>query len=48
MGAALSQADATSEKALKAELEEMRGGPCVFDKNLSPSEYRLCPISMIS
>ena len=48
MGDALLQADTTSEKALKAELEEVRGGPCVLDKNLSPSEYRLHPISMIS
>ena len=48
MGAALLQADATSEKALKAELEEVRGGPCMFDKNLSLTEYWLRPISMVS
>ena len=48
MGAALLQADATSKKALKAALEEVQGGPCVFDKNLNPTEYCLHPISMIS
>ena len=48
MGAVLTQPEATSDVARKAEEEEIRGGPCVFDRTLDPKELRLRPISMIS
>ena len=38
MGAALLQADSDSEVALKAELDKINGGPCLFDRNLNPSD----------
>ena len=48
MGAVLCQADPDDDIALKAELDEIKGGPCLFDKTLSAVSLRLRPIAFLS
>ena len=48
MGAALLQADPDSKIALEAELNEINGGPCMFDKIIRNPDLRLHPCGMIS
>ena len=48
MGAVLCQADPDDDIALKAEQDEIKGGPCLFDKTLSAVSLRLRPIAFLS
>lgn len=46
MGYALCQPDEEDLEVRQAEEEEDRGGPCLFDKSIGKTEFRLHPINM--
>ena len=48
MGAALQQAEPDLEAAREAEMKEIAGSPCAFDKTLKDQDLRLKRCSMIS